>query len=239
MEALWREAGLDTLEETATDVSAVQLERQSVRVTVTTTTSVPGVAGEYRYTVYGSGDVVLEYRIAVAETLPPLPRVGVKMALPEDRRVLTWYGRGPHENYVDHKEGAPLGLYTANVDALVVPYVMPQEYGNRTGVRWAALRDNDGAGLLVVGMQQFEVSAHPYALSTLDEADHTFELEPADRVFLYVDLAQSGLGSASCGPGVLPKYELTAAAYRACVRLRPLAVDDDPVALSKVQFPCP
>ena len=239
MEALWREAGLDTLEETATDVSAVQIEPQSVRVTVTTTTSIPGVAGEYRYTVYGSGDVVLEYRIAIPETLPPLPRVGVRMALPEDRRVLTWYGRGPHENYVDRKEGAPLGVYTANVDALVVPYVMPQEYGNRTGVRWAALRDNDGTGLLVVGMQQFEVSAHPYALSNLDEAKHTFELEPADRVFLYVDLAQSGLGSASCGPGVLPKYELTATAYRACVRLRPLAVDDDPVALSKVQFPCP
>ncbi len=239
MEALWRDAGLDTLEETATEISTAQLDPQSVRVTVTSSTSIPGISGEYRYTIYGSGDVVLEYRVAVADTLPPLPRVGIAMTLPEDRRVLTWYGRGPHENYVDRKEGAALGVYTANVDALVVPYIMPQEYGNRTDVRWAALRDNGGLGLLVVGMETFEVSAHPYTVSDLDEAEHTFELELADRVFLNVDLAQSGLGSASCGPGVLPKYELSASAYRACVRLRPLADGDDPVALSRMQFPCP
>lgn len=239
MEALWREVGLDTLEETSADVSVTRLEPQSVRVTATRATSVSGISVEYRTTIYGSGDVVLEYRVAVAETLPPLPRVGVVMMLPEECRVLTWYGRGPHENYVDRKEGAALGVYTANVDALVVPYIMPQEYGNRTDVRWAALRDPEGPGLLVAGMETFEISAHPYALSDLDEAKHTFELEPADRVFLYVDLAQSGLGSASCGPGVLPKYELTATAYRACVRFRALSADDDPVVLSKSSFPCP
>jgi beta-galactosidase/beta-glucuronidase len=239
MEALWREAGLDTLSESATEFSVTQLEPQSVRITVVSSTSISGISGEYRYTVYGSGDVVLEYRIAVADTLPPLPRVGITMTVAEDRRVLTWYGRGPHENYVDRKEGAAMGVYTANVEALVVPYIMPQEYGNRTDVRWAALCDTEGAGLLVAGMERFEVSAHPYAVSDLDEAKHTFELEPADRVFLNVDFAQSGLGSASCGPGVLPKYELTASAYRACVRLRPLAAGDDPVVLSKMAFPCP
>ena len=239
MEALWREAGLDTLEETATEVSVTRLEPQTVRVTVVSTTSVPGISGEYRTTIYGSGDVVLEYRVAVAETLPPLPRVGIAMTLPQERRVLTWYGRGPHENYVDRNQGAALGVYKANVDALIVPYIMPQEYGNRTDVRWAALRDNEGWGLLVAGMETFEVSAHPYAISDLDAVKHTYELELADRVYLYVDLAQSGLGSASCGPGVLPKYELTASAYRACIRMRPLAAGDDPGMLSKAQFPCP
>ena len=104
--------------------------------------------------------------------------------------------------------GAAVDVYASTVRAEYVPYIMPQEYGNKTDVRWAALMGADGAGLLVTGAELFEVSVHPFTLQNLDQAKHTYELEWRDVVTLYVDCAQSGLGSAACGPGVLPQYEL-------------------------------
>ena len=109
----------------------------------------------------------------------------------------------------------------------------------KTDVRWAALTDEAGRGLLVVGMPLLEVSAHHATAQDLAEADHTFELGRRPEVTLNVDFAQSGLGSAACGPGTLPKYQLTASGYRYCFRLRPLSPGSDPVALAKMQFPCP
>jgi hypothetical protein len=121
-----------------------------------------------------------------------------------------------------------------------MPYVVPQEYGNKVEVRWAALTDEAGAGLLAVGMPLLSVSAHPYMAMDLALARHTFELKPRDEITLNLDLAQSGLGSESCGPGVLSQYRLAAQAYRYALRLRPLSgIADSPKALSKQALPRP
>ena len=240
---LWQEAGLDALTETATSISVDESEPHVVRVTVETETQVDGVSAHYTYAIYGSGDVVLQHVVDVAEGVPPLARVGVTLTLPEEdsqgHETFTWYGRGPHESYVDRKEGVRIDVYRSTVDAEYVPYVKPQEYGNKTDVRWTTLTRRDGRGLLAVGMTWLEVSAMHHTAHDLAEAGHTYELKRRPEVILNLDLAQSGLGSASCGPGVLPKYQLTASGYRYCLRLRPLSEGDDPIALAKVQFPCP
>ena len=239
MEARWHEAGLDAVVERAQAVVVMRESPQVVRVNVAMATSVEGVTATYGYAIYGSGDVVLELTVRVAGTLPPLARVGVTLTLSGGYEQFAWYGRGPHESYVDRKDGAAVSVYRSTVDAEYVPYIMPQEHGNKTGVRWAALTDADGVGLLVVGATIFEVSAHHFTARDLHAAKHTFELQRRDEITLNVDYAQSGLGSAACGPGVLPQYELTAGEYRYCLRLTPLKAGDDPVALSKVRFPCP
>jgi len=166
--------------------------------------------------------------------VPFLPRIGLQMRLPGGYEQFTWYGRGPHETYVDRKEGAQAGVYSGTLDEQYVPYVVPQENGNKTEVRWVALTNSEGLGLLVVGMPLLEVSAHHYTTEDLTAARHTHELKRRDDVTLNLDYAQSGLGSASCGPGRLEKYQLKPEQVRFAVRLRPFSANtDSPMALSK------
>jgi beta-galactosidase len=91
------------------------------------------------------------------------------------------------------------------VDELQTPYVFPQENGNRADARWLRI-----GGLLVEGEPVFDFTARRWTSEDLDAARHTTDLKPRDRVYLNLDLAQHGLGTASCGPGVLPQYRLHA-----------------------------
>jgi len=188
----------------------------------------------YTYTIFGSGDVAIETHVVPDVEVPFLPRIGLQMRLPGGYEQFTWYGRGPHETYVDRKEGAQAGVYSGTLDEQYVPYVVPQENGNKTEVRWVALTNSEGLGLLVVGMPLLEVSAHHYTTEDLTAARHTHELKRRDDVTLNLDYAQSGLGSASCGPGRLEKYQLKPEQVRFAVRLRPFSANaDSPMALSK------
>ena len=197
-----------------------------------------GVRSRYDYVVFGSGDLLLGHTVELAPALPPLPRVGVKLVLPGEFQEFAWYGRGPHETYPDRKRGARVGVYRSTVQDELVPYVTPQEYGNRTDVRWAALTNLNGAGLLAVGQPVLNVSAHQYTAHDLARAGHAHELVPRKDLILNLDLAQSGLGSESCGPGVLPQYRLEDRRYSYRLRLRPLSGSgESPVELSKQVFP--
>ncbi|MBN1875415.1 MAG: DUF4981 domain-containing protein [Anaerolineae bacterium] len=189
----------------------------------------------YTYTVYGSGEIDIDARVTPAnENLPFLPRVGLQMTLPGGYEQFTWYGRGPHETYVDRKEGAAIGVYSGSVDEQYVPYIVPEENGNKTDVRWAALTNSDGVGLLVVGKPVLEVSAHHYTTKDLTQAKHTHELHYCQDITLNLDYAQSGLGSASCGPGRLEKYQLKPEEVRYRLRLCPFSEKKtSPLALSK------
>ena len=192
---------------------------------------------EYAWTVYGTGDVELHLHVAPSEGLPQLPRIGVELELPGVYDTFTWYGRGPHEAYADRKESARIGVYSGSVDEQYVPYIMPEENGNKIDVRWAAFTDADGAGLLAVGYPahapNLNVSAHHYTVENLTEAKHTCELVHRDEITVHLDYAQSGLGNGSCGPGVRPDYILKPEPVDFRLRLRPLAPGESPVAVSK------
>jgi hypothetical protein len=144
------------------------------------------------------------------------------MHLPEGYEQLSWYGRGPHENYLDRNEGAQVGVYRGTVDEQFVPYVFPQENGNKTEVRWVTLTNADGFGLHASADRLLEVSAHHFTPEDLTRARHPHELVRRPEVVLHLDYGQSGLGSASCGPGRLQKYQLQPQEVRYRVRLRPL-----------------
>jgi len=177
----------------------------------------------YTYTIYGSGDLLIDVHVCPGDDLPPLPRIGLQMRLPGRYDRFTWYGRGPHETYPDRKEGAQVGVYSGTVDEQYVPYIVPQENGNKTEVRWAALTDDDGVGLLAVGMPLLNVSAHHFTTQDLTQARHTFELKRRADITLNLDHAQSGLGGESCGPATLPQYQVRPKETHFSVRLRPLS----------------
>ncbi len=239
MAGIWREAGLDRLAERCTGLTVQQLGPQVVRLLVETAAAAPGqdpvATSRFTYTIYGSGDVIVEHAVDLVEGLPPLPRVGVKLTLPPACQQFSWYGRGPHETYSDRLLSGHVSVYRSTVDGEFVPYVKPQEHGNKTGVRWAALTDLSGAGLLAVGMPELEVSAHPFTAHDMAVVAHPYQVRRRDEITFNLDCAQAGLGTEACGPGALGQYELTARSYRYALRLRPLAgAEDDPVTLSKL-----
>jgi hypothetical protein len=177
-----------------------------------------------RYALQGDGGVAVELRVVCGGAQPPfLPRVGLTMTLPERYTQLAWYGRGPHESYVDRKESAAFGVYTSTVAEQFVPYMKPQEHGNHTETRWVRLTDAQGAGLLVVADGTLDFSAHHYTAEDLGAATHTHDLRWRREVILNLDAAQGGLGNGSCGPGVLPVYMLLPGEFTFRFTLYPLA----------------
>jgi beta-galactosidase len=189
-------------------VRAERLAPQVVRIVADAT--LPAAHSVYlaTFTVFGSGDVLVEGRFTPGGELPELPRFGMQMAVPASYATMTWYGRGPHETYWDRKTGAAVGRYSGTVEELIHDYVRPQENGNRTDVRWMALTDDSGAGLLAVGQPRLSVSAWPYTMADLEVATHIHELPRRDTVTLNLDYRQMGVGGDD-GWGARPHLEYT------------------------------
>ncbi|WP_374992957.1 glycoside hydrolase family 2 TIM barrel-domain containing protein [Streptomyces lydicus] len=144
----------------------------------------------------------------------PLPRLGVRMAVSGSLGFAEWYGGGPGEGYPDTRAAARIGRWSMPVDALQTPYVRPQENGARPGVRWAQLTRTDGSGLRIEGDPDFFFSARRWTDEELTAARHTTDLRAGDELWLHLDHALHGIGSQSCGPGVLPPHRLEVAPAR-------------------------
>ncbi|NLY10565.1 MAG: DUF4981 domain-containing protein [Firmicutes bacterium] len=191
---------------------------------------------EYTYLIYGTGDVYLKVNGEFKGQFPEaIPRIGLQLKLPEEFAKVTWYGRGPGECYADSKLANRFGIYSCEVDDLYVPYVYPQENGNRTDVSWVALTNARGVGLFAQYDAPANFSAHRFSTEQFTEAKHTSDLVPEDEITLNLDYRQHGLGSASCGPDVLPQYRLEPKPFEFTVRLRPFSKDTiSPTNLAKI-----
>lgn len=132
-----------------------------------------------KYTIYNSGDVILEYNVSPRNDLPPLPRVGIVFHVEKEFNMVSWYGRGPFECYPDRKSSAHVGVYEKNVRDMHVPYIVPSESSGRADVRWVGLRNGNGYGLfgsIYGGSPPMQMSASYYGLEELDRATHNHEL---------------------------------------------------------------
>ena len=163
-------------------------------------------ARRLRFTV--DGVVHLEETVKLPKELDDLPRVGMSFGVAADCNRVSWFGRGPFENYRDRNSAALLGVYESDVDAMFTPYILPQACGNRTDVRWFALTDARGRGLLVMMPDGGEFSALPYDDVTLEAARHVRDLEPDEFTHVHVDRAQRGVGTGACGPDTLPAWRV-------------------------------
>ncbi|HEY4018596.1 MAG TPA: glycoside hydrolase family 2 TIM barrel-domain containing protein [Pseudonocardiaceae bacterium] len=203
----WRRIGLDRLTHRVIAVETGERELV-VRTRVAAATTNLGLLTEYRWSARGDA---LRLRVDMTPDGPwwcPLPRIGVRWGVPGRFDTVEWFGRGPGEAYPDMGQAARVGRFTSTVDDLQTPYVFPQENGNRTEVRWAALTAPDGTGFRIDGHPHLDLAARRWTSADLDAAKHTNELRAGELVWLNLDIAQQGLGSASCGPGVLPQYRL-------------------------------
>ena len=235
----WRAAGYERLVPRITLIELQGMGDGAARVRVEFVLGAWAVVPPFRcahtYSVYGSGDVVIETALEpLKEGLPPLPRFGLELHLPEGFEQFAWYGLGPHECYVDRKESGRVGLWRGTVSEQHVPYVRPQENGNKADCGWAAVTTIRGTGLLAVGMPLINVNVQHNTPEDMTKATHTYDLVPRPETVLLLDHAHNGLGSNSCGPRELEKYRLVPRPMRFAVRLKPFAWDAvSPMALSK------
>jgi len=166
------------------------------------------------YDVYQDGTIKVSVDFkAIAGKYPLLLRFGTDMELNKDLNKVSFFGRGPVENYWDRKTSAKIGLYQQDIDEQYYPYARPQESGNKSDVRWVNMTDKNGNGIrIAMADTVFNFSALPYSLHDLDPEEdkkqyHSGELVKRDRIYMHVDLQQSGLqGMDSWGSMPLKKY---------------------------------
>lgn len=234
--SVWRHAGSHRI---LLSFSATRISPSEVCVSVEY--ALPDVEARFRvdYTVLGSGDILIRNDFTTDRSdLPDLPRFGITLRLPRSFDRLEYYGRGPHENYCDRQSSALVGRYESTVREQYVPYVSPQENGNKTDVRWSALRNREGVGLLVIGEPQFGMSALPFSIEDLTQEKrgsmHTIDLKERDFVTLNLDLKQRGVGGDdSWGSTPHSQYCILARNASFSLRLSPLRAQDDPALVSK------
>lgn len=154
---------------------------------------------------------VLHVRVSaeVNEKTIWLPRLGFELTLPYEMEDVSYYGKGPYENYQDMCHHVRVGKYNSTVSAEYVPYVKPQEHGNHTCVKYLKLSDAEKENVLEVAAEhEIEFGVSHYTQEELTEKKHHFELEESNTN-LRIDYKSSGIGSASCGPDLLEKYRLS------------------------------
>ncbi len=239
--AAWRKASQNRVVE-----SFVVERRGEAVVKVTARFDLPDVGSKHQttYLILGSGDIIVENRIEIGrKELPELMRFGMRLQLPGTFQNVEWFGRGPHENYWDRRASAFVGRYRSTVKEQFVPYVSPQENGYKTDVRWVALTDDEGMGLVFIGSEKDPIcfSALPYTIEDLTQKKrgtmHPVDLVERDFVEVNVDFQQTGVGGEdSWGARPYPQYTLFPQNYAYRFRIHPLERGGDPLAASKMRF---
>jgi beta-galactosidase len=209
-------------------------------VVVKSVQKLPAVGVEWTtsYTVHGSGDIVVSAAFQPGDTkLAKLPRLGMQMILPQGFDQIAWFGPGPEETYSDRRD-SKVGAYSGSVaDQFCVDYTEPGESGNKTEVRWAAVSNRKGVGLLAVGMPLLSVNALHHTTDDLQSAKHAYELPVRDFTVLNLDYKQQGLGGDnSWGAWPHAPYLIPCEAQSYSFRLRPIRRGDDPAALARQAF---
>lgn len=147
-----------------------------------------------RLLISGDGTIQVNAEVNAAGELPVIPKIGMSVHVPVSYRDITWFGKGPQENYIDRDNAAFVGLYTKNIDDFITPYIMPQENANRTGIRWMRFTNKSGSGLEVKGNNLLSMSVWPWTMDQLESASHTNELPENDFITVNIDLLQMGVG---------------------------------------------
>ncbi len=204
-------------------------QRTPAEVQITVVSRIEDVQADWtlNYLVSGDGSVIVDAQgQAHGDKLPEIPRFGMRMSLPEGFETLRWFGRGPQETYWDRCD-ARIGLYEGVVDAQYFNYTEPTESGNKVDVRWAALTNKKGVGLLAVGMPLLSVCALHWTAEDLTTdgrsgPSHTYEVTHRDDIYLNLDWHQMGVGGDdSWGARPHPQFVIPGnkkCAYRFCLR---------------------
>lgn len=237
--APWREAGNNAVMKSA-HISQPVMGSAGVKFVF----DIPGAGGKKiaglvtEYTVNSTGAVDVSFDFEKTDSsLEEIPRVGMQMTLPASFTDLSWFGRGPHENYADRKTSAFAGVYESSVADQYVAYVRPQENGYKTDTRWLRITDSNGRGIRFEGQPLFSFAAMNYLHEDFESPGrlagyrpdaklinrHISDVVPRDLVCVNIDYGQMGVGGDdSWGERTHPQYCLLETKYRYSFRMVPL-----------------
>ncbi|MDC1106012.1 glycoside hydrolase family 2 TIM barrel-domain containing protein [Prolixibacteraceae bacterium] len=217
-------------------VDHFNVSSNKMEVCITYYFTLPNTASELtvKYHIYNDGIIKVDERIIVGEKAPMMmPRFGMNLILTDQFSNLTYFGRGPYENYWDRHAASIVGEYNSQVVDQYHDYVRPQENGYKTDVRWATLTDKHGNGLMFIGNNLISISALPFLNSDLDSGDkrsgHIHELPNRKIISLNIDYKQTGVGGYNSW-NALPreKYRLNQKRYHYSYYICPINKDEDP-----------
>ena len=205
-------------------------DKQTATVTITNQYK---SEGESSFVMRQVIDVLADGVLVINATIDPqpknreLPRIGLRTEMPAGFENMSWLGRGPHDSYVDRKESAHVGLYHSRVSDEWTNYVLPQEQGNKEEVRWMAITNDAGLGLMVVSPELISASAGHWRpednyVNNRDRKKHPYEVEFCKETVLNIDAYNRALGNASCGPDVIEKYRVPSAMTHLNLMLMPI-----------------
>jgi beta-galactosidase len=230
------ESGLGGMAHRAITVSTQRLSPSVARVTVDMDCRGYKGRGFFHraiYTILGDGSVTVDNQFDPVGDLPQLPKIGLDLRLNSELQNFTYLGRGPWESYPDRKMAQDVGLYSMKVSEAGTQYVRPQENGNREEVRWAALTDSNGSGLMFQAWDKLAVTVSQNDPRDVDASRHEngepakfFPIIPRNETIVSLDAQQMGLGGASCGPSPLQQYLCKPGARTWRVIIKPVRKSD-------------
>ncbi|WP_304963139.1 NPCBM/NEW2 domain-containing protein, partial [Thomasclavelia cocleata] len=219
------------------DVKVTKNNNNLVQVEVTGTLEGNNSPNTISYQIYGNGEVVVTNTVTPSTTITNnLTRIGMKFNVPTEFSNYKYYGRGPFENYSDRNTAALIDVYETTVDAIdgENKYVKPQENGNRTDVRWAAVTNDAGIGFMVAAQEDMNSSVSRYEDEDMNGKRHMYQVPKSDHIVFNVDQVQRGLGGAACGPAPLDQYTLKKGqTYSHTFRIVPINTNDTDTLMEK------
>lgn len=226
---LWKEAMQNPIL-----VSWNYQETKDHTIVVKANYSLPQVSSELilQYEINSNGELSVQQQLNIDKTqeVPMLPRFGMEIVLPKAFNTLQYYGKGPHENYMDRNYSAPVGLYNQTVSEQYYPYIRPQETGNKTAIRWLNL-SNDKIELYVQSNDLLSVTALHLLTEDLDDGleknqRNASDIKELDLTSLKIDYKQMGVGGIdSWQSWPMEKYRLLDKSYRYQFKLTPSIKD--------------
>jgi len=191
-------------------VEGVYIKNLAGLTTLNFRMNLPEIGASYtlKYSINSRGQIQVEADYQPkGDTIPQIPKFGMRMRIPHTFDFVKWYGRGPFENYPDRKTAALIGLYESTLANFVTNYAVPQDNANRCDVRWFTLTDQNGLSIKVTGLQPLCFRAWPYGEDDLEKARHPFDLPNRDFINLNIDLNIHGVGGDdSWGAPTMEKY---------------------------------
>lgn len=164
---------------------------------------------DWTYSLDKNGQLRIKVHLTPDTTIvKSLARIGLTFKMPYEYMKVTYLGRGDNENYNDRNASGKIAIWHTDAERMFHYYVRPQATGNRTDVRWAKIHNAEGKGIDCRSDRPFQFSVIPFDDDNIDEAEHINQLERHGTVTVHLDAWQSGVGTATCGPGVLPQYRV-------------------------------
>lgn len=203
---LWRKAGLDNITQKVVSLKEGK-NSTTARVEVLNAKGQKVGTADFIYALNKNGALKVNTTFEPDTSIvKSIARLGLTFRVADTYDKVSYLGRGDNETYADRDQSGRIGLYRTTPERMFHYYVTPQSTGNRTDVRWAKFTNHSGEGIFVESNRTFQFSMIPFSDVLLEKARHINDLERDGMYTVHLDAEQAGVGTATCGPGVLPQY---------------------------------